>query len=223
MCVKKHKWIQMRLLRGGMFHCLTYLTYEMTSLSGSALTRVMFPDFTKKPVIPNRRSKWCSRPCQLHIIRSQCEYWVWTQNKNNGHRNADTLYRNNEFEFCTTLYMCILYIEPSFWRLLRQQMTIWFSLWLSIIKWLLAWLEYKKLPPDILPDYSPADLAQCLNSVERGLGEPDYCSCFLLFLLSQWRGNVLMSGVEDSKKKQMQQEEDQKKKKMIKKKQEESQ
>lgn len=49
--------------------------------------------------------------------------------------------------------------------------------------------------------WSDTDLAQCLNSMERGLGKPDYC-CFCFFLLSEWNGNILMNGLEDSKKKQ---------------------
>lgn len=46
------------------------------------------------------------------------------------------------------------------------------------------WLDYKWSPSDLISDHVLADLAQCLNCVERGLGEPDYssCFCFLLFL-----------------------------------------
>lgn len=65
------------------------------------------------------------------------------------------------------------------------------------IDWLTDWLPG---PADLtakhLRDRGLADLARCLNSVERGVCEPDCCSCFLLFLRSRWRGNILMSGGE---------------------------
>ena len=81
----------------------------------------------------------------------------------------------------------------------------WVNRWQSdfhiccCIDWLTDWahwLNCKTSPSDHLRDRGLADLAQCLNSVERGVCEPDCCSCFLLFLRSRWRGNILMSGGE---------------------------
>lgn len=141
----------------------------------------------------------------LFIIRSQYESSFGHIRTVQTEKYRHTI-RNNGL--AGTTCTCAFYIKS----LLLTETTddnLIFTLTGRIIEWLF-WLEYKMLPPDILLDYSLADLAQCLNSVERGLGKPDYCSCFcfVLFLLSQRRGNVLMSGVEDSKKKQMQQEED---------------
>lgn len=53
----------------------------------------------------------------------------------------------------------------------------------------------KPLRQIILRDRGLADLAQCLNSMERDLCKPDSCSCVCLslFLPSQSRGNILMS------------------------------
>lgn len=84
----------------------------------------------------------------------------------------------------------------------------------------------KPLRQIILRDRGLADLAQCLNSVERDLCKPDCCSCVCFFLSSYRLSQEEISWwvwVKDSKKKLMQQEDGEKERRNKRKRVEESQ